>query len=102
MGGLEKMMIPLCGEPVLLHSLKAFEASAAIDEIVVVTREDLVDRVRALVESRGLAKVTRVVPGGETRAESSRHGLAALARDVAIVLVHDGARPLVKGELIER
>jgi 2-C-methyl-D-erythritol 2,4-cyclodiphosphate synthase/2-C-methyl-D-erythritol 4-phosphate cytidylyltransferase len=95
-------MIPLCGDPVLLHSLRAFQQSDAIDEIVVVTREDLVDRVRALVESRGIAKVTRVVPGGETRAESSRHGLAALGRDVAIVLVHDGARPLVRQELIAR
>lgn len=102
MGGLEKMMIPLCGEPVLLHSLKTFAASDVVDEIVVVTREDLVDRVRSLVESRAIPKVTRVVPGGETRAESSRHGLAALARDITIVLVHDGARPLVKADLIER
>jgi 2-C-methyl-D-erythritol 4-phosphate cytidylyltransferase/2-C-methyl-D-erythritol 2,4-cyclodiphosphate synthase len=102
MGGLEKMMIPLCGEPVLLHSLKTFAASSVVDEIVVVTREDLVDRVRTLIETRAIPKVTRVVPGGETRAESSRHGLAALSRDVGIVLVHDGARPLVRADLIER
>ncbi len=102
MGGLEKMFVPLAGEPVLLHSLRVFQDSPVVDEIVVVTRDELLDRVRALVESRAVSKVTRVVPGGETRSESSRHGLAALGKDVAVVLVHDGARPLVSAEIVER
>lgn len=101
-GGLEKMLIPLAGEPILVRALRAFQSAPSVDEIVVVTRKDRVERVRSLAESFGLSKVLHVVPGGETRAESSRHGLAALSRDVEIVLVHDGARPLVAEDLVER
>jgi 2-C-methyl-D-erythritol 4-phosphate cytidylyltransferase/2-C-methyl-D-erythritol 2,4-cyclodiphosphate synthase len=102
MAGVEKLMAPLAGEPLLLHSVRAFERSASIDEIVIVTRSDLHDRVSSLVERDGLGKVHAVVRGGATRCESSRHGLGALSADVEVVLVHDGARPLVTEELIER
>ena len=102
MAGLEKALVPLAGQPLLLHSVRAFEKSDAIDEIIVVTRRDLVERVHRLVDDAGLAKVKRVVRGGRTRGESSRHGLGALSKDVEIVLVHDGARPLVSDELIRR
>ncbi len=102
MGGLEKMLVPLAGEPIVLRTLRAFEESPAIHEIVVVARRDLVERIRRLAEVRGFTKVARVVPGGETRAESSRHGVGALSKEVEVVLVHDGARPLVSAELIER
>jgi 2-C-methyl-D-erythritol 2,4-cyclodiphosphate synthase/2-C-methyl-D-erythritol 4-phosphate cytidylyltransferase len=58
--------------------------------------------VQELLEAAGLSKVRRVVKGGATRAESSRFGTAALPPEVDLVLVHDGARPLVSGELIRR
>lgn len=102
MAGVEKIMAPLAGEPLLLHSIRPFQKCDAVDEIVVVTREDLQGRVHRLVEEDGLTKVRNVVRGGATRCESSRHGVSALSRDVEVVLVHDGARPLVSEELIER
>jgi 2-C-methyl-D-erythritol 4-phosphate cytidylyltransferase/2-C-methyl-D-erythritol 2,4-cyclodiphosphate synthase len=100
MGGLEKALAPLAGEPLLLHSVKTFDRSDVVDEIVVVTRRDLLDRVHRMVA--GCAKVKGVVRGGATRGESARHGLGALSQDVELVLVHDGARPLVTKELIAR
>ena len=102
MAGLDKVMTPLAGRPIVLHSLLAFEQCDRVDEIVVVTREDLEERLHLLAESSGCGKVRRVVRGGETRADSSRHGLSALFPDVELVLVHDAARPLVTPELIAR
>jgi 2-C-methyl-D-erythritol 4-phosphate cytidylyltransferase/2-C-methyl-D-erythritol 2,4-cyclodiphosphate synthase len=102
MGGLEKALAPLAGEPLLLHSIRTFEKADDVDEIVVVTRRDLLERVHQLVERAGCVKVKGVVQGGRTRSESSRHGLGALSQDVELVLVHDGARPLVTRELIAR
>ncbi|HMB69566.1 MAG TPA: 2-C-methyl-D-erythritol 4-phosphate cytidylyltransferase [bacterium] len=102
MSGVEKSLAPLAGVPLLLHSVRAFDACDAVHEIVVVIREDLQARVQELLESEGVAKLAAVVKGGETRDESVRHGVSALARDVETVLVHDAARPLVTGELIRR
>ena len=102
MAGVEKMMAPLAGVPLLAHSVRAFEEASAVDEIVIVTRSDLQDRVHGIVEREGFHKVCGVVRGGRTRSESSRHGLGALSKEVEVVLVHDGARPLVSAELIDR
>jgi 2-C-methyl-D-erythritol 4-phosphate cytidylyltransferase/2-C-methyl-D-erythritol 2,4-cyclodiphosphate synthase len=102
MGGIEKMFVALRGEPLLLHSVRTFAACDLVDEVVLVTRRDILARVRALVERRGVPKVTRIIPGGATRGESSRHGLAALGQDIDLVLVHDGARPLVSDAVIRR
>lgn len=102
MAGLDKVMTPVAGRPVLMHSLLAFQRCEAVDEVVIVTRERLEDRVNSLAIAVGCSKVRYVVRGGETRAESSRHGLGALAKDTEIVLVHDAARPLVTPELIAR
>jgi 2-C-methyl-D-erythritol 4-phosphate cytidylyltransferase/2-C-methyl-D-erythritol 2,4-cyclodiphosphate synthase len=102
MAGIEKMVVPLAGRPLVMHSVVAFETCDLVDEIVVVTRADLVERVSSLVEGAGCTKVRAVVRGGATRSESSRHGIAALSKDVKTVLVHDGARPLVSDALIRR
>jgi len=102
MAGIDKVMAPLAGLPIVLHSVHAFEDSESVDEIVLVTRAELETRLHDLAQSRGCAKVRRVVTGGATRQESSRNGFAALSREVDVVLVHDAARPLVSGELIER
>jgi 2-C-methyl-D-erythritol 4-phosphate cytidylyltransferase/2-C-methyl-D-erythritol 2,4-cyclodiphosphate synthase len=102
MAGIDKVMTPLAGQPIVLHSVRAFQDADSVDEIVLVTRRELEERLHALAESRGCTKLRRVVRGGATRQESSRHGLAALSKDVELVLVHDAARPLVSGELIER
>ncbi|GJM44707.1 MAG: bifunctional enzyme IspD/IspF [Gemmatimonadota bacterium] len=102
MSGLDKVLAPLAGTPLVLHSVRVFQDSPHVHEIVIVTRPELEPRLHELAERHGLTKVKRVVRGGRTRAESSRHGVSALSQDVELVLVHDGARPLVTGEVVTR
>jgi 2-C-methyl-D-erythritol 4-phosphate cytidylyltransferase/2-C-methyl-D-erythritol 2,4-cyclodiphosphate synthase len=100
MAGLDKVLTPLGGRPIVLHSLLAFQRSDHVDEIVLVVREELEERLRTLAENAGITKLRFVVRGGETRSESSRHGLGALSKETEIALVHDAARPLVSAALI--
>lgn len=100
MGGkTPKQFIELLGEPLLCHTLRAFEQARQIQEIVVVCRledQDMVERLTA-----PFAKVRAVVPGGATRQESVREGVKA-AEGADLVAIHDGARPLVTPEEIDQ
>ena len=100
MGGIDKVMAPLNGEPMLLRTVRAFQNSDVIREIVIVTREDLLLQVRQLCEA--FPKVTAVVSGGADRPASVRAGLRALSGKVRLVAVQDGARPFVSWEVIDR
>lgn len=100
MGGIDKVMAPLNGEPMILRTVRAFQDSSAVREIVVVTREDLLLRVTALCAS--FEKVRAVVTGGNSRQESVKLGLHALSEKVKLVAIQDGARPLVTEEVIQR
>ena len=93
--GRPKQLIELAGKPMLAWSIEVFASMPEISELVVVTEPEFVERVEALVHPRVRYAAVRVVRGGDTRQASVRHGLDALSEDVAGVLVHDGARPLV-------
>ena len=106
MSGIDKLWAPMAGadgrrRPLLAYSLAAFESCPAVTRIVLVTGSDALERARALVGDESFAKVCAVVPGGARRQDSVRTGLEALGR-CDWVVVHDGARPMVTGELIER
>ena len=100
MGGIDKVMAPLQGEPMVLRTVREFQNCDAICEIVVVTRPDLILPIMSLVQ--GLDKVKAVVSGGESRQESVNLGLNALSDKVKLVAVHDGARPLITWQVIDR
>ncbi len=100
MGGIDKVMAPLDGEPMILHTVRRFQDCDAIKEIVVVTRPDLLIPIMDLCHD--FAKVKAVVVGGASRDESVTMGLNTLSDKVRLVAVHDGARPLVTWELIDR
>ena len=100
MGGIDKVMAPLGGEPVILRTVRAFQETDAIREIVIVTREDLIMPVSDLCA--GLDKVKAVVVGGGSRQESVWLGLNALSKGMELAAIQDGARPLVTPELIDR
>ena len=100
MGGVDKIMADLGGEPLILRTVRPFLTCDAISEIVIVTREDLVGTVRNLFA--GFDKVTAVVSGGKDRAESVSAGLEAFQSKIKLVAIHDGARPLVTEEVIDR
>lgn len=97
MRGIDKMMTPLSGTPLLLRTVRALAASESITHIGIVARDDLVSLVAALCAEE--PKLAFVVPGGSTRAESVLKGLENVKS--ALVAIHDGARPLVTADIID-
>lgn len=97
-----KQFLKLGGKPVIVHTLEKFELSASIDEIVVVVGRDDVEQMQQLASDAGITKVKAIVGGGETRAESVRNGFEAVDPASTIVCVHDGVRPLVTVDEIDR
>lgn len=100
MGGIDKVMAPLGGEPMILRTVRAFETCEAVKEIVIVTRKDLMGPIAELCS--GFTKIRSVVQGGSSRQESVKLGLLAFSKEVRLAAVHDGARPLVSEELIDK
>lgn len=101
MEGQDKILLPLDDIPVLVHTLQALSASEYIQEIVVVTREDLIVPVGQLCRDCALDKVTKVLIGGATRADSVLAGVEEVSGRAELIAVHDGARPLVTVEVID-
>ena len=100
MEGQDKLLAELGGMTVLERSALALEENDRISEIVVVTRAKLLEQVSKLLDARGLSKLTMVVTGGETRADSVRAGLEQISKKAALVAIHDAARPLVSQKII--
>jgi 2-C-methyl-D-erythritol 4-phosphate cytidylyltransferase len=97
MGGKRaKQFLELAGTPIIIHTLKAFEACEAIQEIILVLPEADIRDFSVLVQPFSLGKLHATVSGGVTRASSVLRGLQAVQLgDADIVAVHDGSRPLV-------
>lgn len=100
MGGIDKVMAPLGGEPMILRTVRTFQDCGAIKEIVIVTREDLILPITELCG--GFDKVRAVVRGGDSRQASVKLGLSAFTDKMELAAVHDGARPLVSEAVIDR
>lgn len=101
MEGTDKIMAELGGRPVIVHSLLALQECPYVDEIVVVTREDQMADVGQLVRAWDCTKVSRIVRGGASRAESVWIGLNRVDERAKLIGIHDGARPLVSQALLE-
>jgi len=97
----DKLFAPLGGWPLLARTLQAFQESPLVGRIVLVLSPANLERGRALAEEAGIGKLAVACEGGPRRQDSVRLGLEALG-PCDWVLVHDGARPLVSAELIER
>ena len=100
MGGIDKVMAQLKGEPMIVRTVRQFQDCDAISEIVIVTREDLILPITGLCKD--MSKVRAVVAGGKSRQESVHLGLNALSNKVKLAAVHDGARPLITWQVIDR
>lgn len=100
MNGADKMCLELGGLPIWEYTVKVFHECLAIDEIIIVTSEHLSRKVHFCGEK--YKKVKAVVTGGTTRQKSAFAGLAACSSRSDWIAVHDGARPFVTGDLIER
>jgi 2-C-methyl-D-erythritol 4-phosphate cytidylyltransferase len=88
--------------PLLAEPLRRLDDSDRVEGIVVVAPAGWEEPSILLAEQVGVSKVSACVPGGDTRAESVRAGLAEVPDDAAVVLVHDAARPVLPAEVIER
>lgn len=98
-----KQFIEIHGKPLLIHTLEKFEQCAAVDEICLILSESEIAAFRRTLATFYFTKISNIAAGGATRAESVRRGLQSLAgREIEIVAVHDGARPLVTAEEIAR
>src|SRR5262249_38427102 len=98
-----KQFLQLAGTPIIFHTLKPFELCDSIQEIIVVLPAKAAAEFVAQAGKRGLRNLARVVPGGATRADSVKRGLQAVRSATAeIVAVHDGVRPFVTVDEIER
>ena len=96
MGGVDsKQFISLLGKPAIEYTLKAFQYCGVIDEIVVVCREQDAKRIRDIAEGAGVTKLSAVVNGGDSRAQSVKNGIAAVNAQSKYYAIHDGARPLI-------
>jgi 2-C-methyl-D-erythritol 4-phosphate cytidylyltransferase len=96
-----KVFLPLLGRPLIAYTLAAFEQASAVDEILLVAHPDEVSYfAREVIPGVGASKVSYVIAGGATRHQSEQSALEALreritAGEIALVMIHDGARPLV-------
>ncbi|MGV8082132.1 MAG: 2-C-methyl-D-erythritol 4-phosphate cytidylyltransferase [Coriobacteriia bacterium] len=97
-----KQLAPVLGRPVLGWTARVFDAVDAIDLIVVVCHPERVEEYSAAVDALDLTTPWLVAPGGATRQESVAAGLAEIPPSAEAVVIHDGARPLVTAELVER
>ena len=102
MSGVDKVFAPLLGKPLVAYSLDALEACPLVDEIALVLSAGNLEQGRGLVRDSGWRKVRHVCLGGARRQDSVGCGLAALSPDVRWVLIHDGARPCVTPDIVER
>lgn len=102
MGGVNKLLQPLDGVPVLARTLTALQQAESIDEIVVATREEDLVEISRLCRTYGITKCAKVVRGGEDRAHSVLLAALEASPEVKLLAVQDGARPLVTPELIDR
>jgi 2-C-methyl-D-erythritol 4-phosphate cytidylyltransferase len=103
-----KVLLPLLGKPLIAHTLAAFERAASVDEMLLVAHPvEVAYFAREVIPSAGAGKVIGVIAGGATRHQSEQCALDALreriiAGEIALVMIHDGARPLVTPQEINQ
>ncbi|MCK4240114.1 MAG: 2-C-methyl-D-erythritol 4-phosphate cytidylyltransferase [Candidatus Atribacteria bacterium] len=99
---ISKSFIPIFGKPILAYTLEKFEQCKLIEKIcLIVNQEEKEFCSKNIILKYNFSKVQKIIDGGETRQDSVYNGLKALSPDVDIVVIHDGARPLVEETLIQ-
>ncbi len=96
-----KPLVIVSGKPLCVYCLEVFEQCPSIDGVIVVIHEDHILDFENVVNHYKLQKVERIVKGGATRCASVYNGLQEVGKETNIVVVHDGARPLVRPNTIQ-
>jgi 2-C-methyl-D-erythritol 4-phosphate cytidylyltransferase len=95
-----KQLVKIAGRPIMEHTLAALDAHPMVDEIIVLMAQGHLDAVHAIIRNGGYTKVTKVLEGAETRNETTRRAIRAIADDEAKVIFHDAVRPMVTERII--
>ena len=99
--GFDKLFAAVAGKPVIAHTISAFQRAKSVEGIVVVTREDRHDGIKAIVREEKFEKVWSIIPGGKHRQDSVQAGMNHLDSGTRWIAVHDAARPLVTAKHID-
>ncbi len=99
-GDTTKQMTELCGDPILVHTLRAYQRAECIHEIVIVAKKNEIPVWETLCRDYGFYKVFKIVPGGPTRQESVMKGLDEVSKQSKFVAIADGARCLTNEDQI--
>lgn len=100
--GIPKQLIKIAGKAIVEHTLEVMNASHVIDDIIIVMNAGAIDQLDSLKGDERFPKLTRIIPGGETRNDSTQAALAALGDDADTkVLFHDAVRPFVNERILE-
>jgi 2-C-methyl-D-erythritol 4-phosphate cytidylyltransferase len=98
--GVDKLFLEVAGKPVVLHTWQRLDSNPAIDEIIVVVREGMLDAFKALAREAQFKKPFRLTIGGRERQDSVWNGLQAVASTTEMVVIQDAARPCTSAVLI--
>jgi len=100
--GEDKLFYHIDGKPVLAYTIEAFQKCDLVNEIIVVAHEDKIGLVGEMCKEFGYDKVSSVIIGGPTRTESVLFGIYAVSKKARLIAIHDGARPCVDIDVIEK
>ena len=102
MQGVNKILLPLGESTVIGNTMRCFQRCESVKEIVIVAREQDIPEIKAEADRQEITKLIACTTGGDTRQESVIKGIRCISNDTEMIAVHDGARPLVKPEHIEK
>jgi 2-C-methyl-D-erythritol 4-phosphate cytidylyltransferase len=97
-----KPFVSVLGKPLVTYALKVLADCPSVDSLVIVVETTALDEMGRIVRDHGIDKVKHIIAGGRVRGESVKNALAVLDDDAEYVLIHDGARPLITVEFVER
>ncbi len=100
MKGINKPFAELLGLPVIVRTMLQFQNSKNISRIILVTKKEFINQMQIFCDEYSISKVSDIVEGGANRQESVLNGLRYVTEEK--ILIHDGARPLVSKDLLER
>lgn len=96
-----KLFLKIDEKPVIVHTLKTLQKCKEIDEIIISAKEDEIIKISELISVYSITKVKTIVKGGKTRGESVLSASCEISADTEIIMIHDGARPLVTDDILK-
>lgn len=101
MNGINKLLFEIDGTPVIARTIDKFNSNDNINEIVISTRNSDIETIKEIVLKYNYSKVTAIVDGGDTRAQSIKNSVMASSDKTEYFAIHDGARPLITAKVID-